>query len=85
MYKKLKCSSGEIFGDADGIFGGGAGGYTVDACSDAAKAGFMEDPYAKSALAYKEIVSKLVNKEATETVKRRGMAVFFSNFFNRKR
>ena len=45
----------------------------------------MEDPYAKSALAYKEIVSKLVNKEATETVKRRGMAVFFSNFFNRKR
>ncbi len=45
----------------------------------------MEDPYAKSALAYKEIVSKLVNKEATETVKRKGMAVFFSNFFNRKR
>lgn len=45
----------------------------------------MEDPYAKSALAYKEIVSKLVNKEATETVKRKGMAVFFSSFFNMKR
>ncbi len=45
----------------------------------------MEDPYAKSALAYKEIVTKLVNKETTETVKRRGMAAFFTHIFNGKR
>lgn len=45
----------------------------------------MDDPYAKSAVAYKQIAAKLVDKEETETVKRRGMAAFFSHIFVGKR
>lgn len=45
----------------------------------------MADPYAKSALAYKQIAAKLANKEIAEKVNRRGMAAFFSNIFSGKR
>lgn len=44
----------------------------------------MEDPYAKSALAYKQIALKLTDKKVTEKVKRKGMATFFSHIFNGK-
>lgn len=42
----------------------------------------MESPNAKSALAYEQIAARLANKEVTESIKRRGMAAFFSNIFN---
>ena len=45
----------------------------------------MEDPYAKSAMAYKQIAVRLANKEVTEKVKRKGMASFFSQIFNIKK
>ncbi|HBA68268.1 MAG TPA: MinD/ParA family protein [Lachnospiraceae bacterium] len=45
----------------------------------------MEDPYAKSAMAYKQIAMKLSDKGVTETVKRKGMAAFFSHIFVGKR
>lgn len=45
----------------------------------------MEDPYAKSAIAYKQIAMKLSDKGVTETVKRKGMAAFFSHIFVGKR
>jgi len=45
----------------------------------------MEDPYTKSAMAYKQIAMRLANKEVTEKVKRRGMASFFSQIFSVKK
>lgn len=39
----------------------------------------IQTPTAKSALAYEEIAGVLMNREMTQTVKRRGMAAFFSH------
>lgn len=45
----------------------------------------MESPNSKSALAYEQIAAKLMNKEITGNISRRGMAAFFSHIFNGKR
>lgn len=45
----------------------------------------MESPNAKSAMAYEQIAAKLANKETTESIKRKGMAAFFSHIFNGRR
>lgn len=45
----------------------------------------MEDPYSKSATAYEQIAAKLMNKEVEGSIKRRGMASFFSHIFSGKR
>lgn len=45
----------------------------------------MENPNAKSALAYEQIAAKLADKEIAASIQRRGMGSFFSNIFNRKR
>lgn len=45
----------------------------------------MESPHAKSSMAYEQMAAKLMNKEITENISRRGMAAFFSHIFNGKR
>lgn len=45
----------------------------------------IESPNSKSALAYELIAAKLIKKEITESISRRGMAAFFSHIFNGKR
>lgn len=45
----------------------------------------MESPNAKSSMAYEQMAAKLVNKEITENISRRGMAAFFSHIFTGKR
>lgn len=45
----------------------------------------MESPNAKSAMAYEQIAAKLANKDTTESIKRKGMAAFFSHIFNGRR
>lgn len=44
----------------------------------------MENPNAKSALAYAGIAAKLTNKETNENVNRRGMAAFFSHILGKR-
>lgn len=45
----------------------------------------LQAPSAKSALAYEEIAAKMMNKELTQNVKKRGMAAFFSHIVNNKK
>ena len=45
----------------------------------------MENPNAKSALAYEQIAAKLMNKKVADSTSRKGMAAFFSHIFNGKR
>lgn len=45
----------------------------------------IENPNAKSALAYEEIAARLMNKEINKEVNRRGMAAFFSHILGGRR
>lgn len=45
----------------------------------------MDSPHAKSSIAYEQIAAKLMHKESTEGISRKGMAAFFSHIFNTKR
>ena len=45
----------------------------------------LYNPSAKSAVAYKEIAAKLMNKELNEDLRKRGMAAFFSHIVNGKK
>ncbi|MCM1121448.1 MAG: MinD/ParA family protein [Eubacterium sp.] len=44
----------------------------------------LENPRAKSALAYEEIAAQLMNKEVKRKLKKRGMAAFFSHIISKK-
>lgn len=44
----------------------------------------LENPRARSAIAYEMIVAKLTNKELNKNLTRRGMAAFFSHIISRK-
>ena len=44
----------------------------------------LENPKARSAVAYEMIVAKLTNRELNKNVARRGMAAFFSQIIARK-
>ena len=44
----------------------------------------VDNPKARSAMAYEEIAAKLMNREWNKNVKRRGMAAFFSHIIARK-
>ena len=45
----------------------------------------IQTPNAKSAVAYEQIAQTLMNKEMSRTVKRRGMAAFFSHIVSGKK
>lgn len=45
----------------------------------------IQTPNAKSSLAYEEIANKLMNKESSANVKKRGMAAFFSHIVTGKK
>lgn len=45
----------------------------------------IQDPSAKSSVAYENIAKKLMNKEANMSVKKRGMAAFFSHIVTGKK
>lgn len=44
----------------------------------------VDNPKARSAMAYEELAAKLMNKESDKTGKRRGMAAFFAHIISRK-
>ncbi|MDE7197674.1 MAG: MinD/ParA family protein [Lachnospiraceae bacterium] len=44
----------------------------------------LENPRARSAIAYEMIVAKLTNRELSKNLKRHGMAAFFSHIISRK-
>ncbi len=45
----------------------------------------IQNPNARSALAYEEIAAKLMNKERNKNLRKRGMAAFFSHIVNGKK
>ena len=45
----------------------------------------LQSPTAKSSVAYEEVANKLMNKEFTGTVTKRGMAAFFSHIVTGKK
>lgn len=45
----------------------------------------IQSPHAKSAVAYEEIASLLMSKEINQSLKKRGMAAFFSHIVNGKK
>ncbi len=44
----------------------------------------LENPKARSAMAYEAVAAKLMNREVDQNVKRRGMAAFFSHIISRR-
>ena len=44
----------------------------------------LENPRARSAMAYEAVAAKLMNRELDQNVKRRGMAAFFSHIISRR-
>lgn len=44
----------------------------------------LENPKARSAMAYEAVAAKLMNREINQNVKRRGMAAFFSHIISRR-
>lgn len=44
----------------------------------------LENPKARSAMAYEAVAAKLMNREMDQNVKRRGMAAFFSHIISRR-
>lgn len=44
----------------------------------------LENPKARSAMAYEAVAAKLMNREIDQNVKRRGMAAFFSHIISRR-
>lgn len=44
----------------------------------------LENPKARSAMAYEAVAAKLMNRELDQNVKRRGMAAFFSHIISRR-
>ena len=44
----------------------------------------VDNPKARSAMAYEELAARLMNREENKTVKRRGMAAFFAHIMSRK-
>ena len=44
----------------------------------------LDSPNAKSAIAYEQIAAKLMNKEVSRTISKRGMAAFFSHIIARR-
>lgn len=44
----------------------------------------LENPKARSAMAYEAVAAKLMNREIDQSVKRRGMAAFFSHIISRR-
>lgn len=44
----------------------------------------LENPKARSAMAYEALAAKLMNREIDQNVKRRGMAAFFSHIISRR-
>ena len=44
----------------------------------------LENPHARSAVAYEVIAAKLMNKELNKNLTKRGMAAFFSHIVSRK-
>lgn len=44
----------------------------------------LENPKARSAMAYEAVAAKLMNREIDQTVKRRGMAAFFSHIISKR-
>ncbi len=44
----------------------------------------LDNPKARSAMAYEAVAAKLMNRELDQNVKRRGMAAFFSQIISRK-
>lgn len=45
----------------------------------------LQSPTAKSAIAYERIAAKLMNKEVSSTIPKRGMAAFFSHIVSAKK
>lgn len=45
----------------------------------------LQNPQAKSAMAYERMAARLMNKELNENIKRRGMAAFFSRIISGKK
>ena len=45
----------------------------------------MQAPSSRAAQAYEELAAKLLNKEAEQSVAKRGMAAFFSHMISGKR